>query len=138
MIVLDTNVVSELMRASPSQPVIRWFRRYPAARLYTTSVTEAEVLLGAMLLPTGRRRDAIIAAARAVLANEFSGRILNFGGGAATHYAEIVAARTRAGRPISSFDAQIAAIARVHGAQVATRNVADFTDCGIDLIDPWN
>jgi predicted nucleic acid-binding protein len=138
VIVLDTNVVSELMRVTFSQVVIRWVRRYPTARLYTTSITQAEVLVGAMLLPAGRRRDAIVAAARGILANEFSGRVLNFGGDAANHYADIVAARTRSGHPISSFDAQIAAIARAHGAQIATRNIDDFTDCGIDVLDPWN
>lgn len=137
MIILDTNVLSELMRASPSAAVLRWVNGLPIASLYVTSVTQAEILHGIHLLPRGKRRDAIASAAGDVFELDFAGRILPFGSDAAVGYAEIAASRRRAGRPISAFDAQIAAIARAHGADLATRNTADFEDCGIDVINPW-
>ena len=109
MIVLDTNVLSELMKARPAAGVVRWIGAQPAASLFTTSITQAEILHGMMLLPVGRRRATLHAHCR----------------------------RARAGRPISHFDAQIAAIAVSTGASVATRNVADFELCGVKVIDPW-
>jgi predicted nucleic acid-binding protein len=137
MIVLDTNVLSELMRRTPAADVVRWTASQPASSLYTTSVTQAEIFHGIMLLPAGRRRNALEAAAEAMFDEEFNGRILAFGSDAARPYARIAADRRRAGRPISHFDAQIAAIARSAGAGVATRNVADFGDCGVKVVDPW-
>lgn len=137
MIVLDTNVVSELMRAAPNQAVVHWVAAQPMASLYTTSITQAEVLHGILLLPPGRRRSAVEAAAAAMFREDFAGRILAFGSDAAPPYARIAAQRRRAGRPISQFDAQIAAIAAAHGAAVATRNVADFDGCGVKVVDPW-
>jgi toxin FitB len=138
MIVLDTNVVSELMRRAPAKGVVDWVAGQPAASLCVTSITQAEILHGLMLLPTRRRRSGLEAAALAMFSNEFGGRILGFGPEAAVAYAEIAARRRRAGRPFSHFDAQIAAIARVAGAALATRNVADFEGCGVAVIDPWN
>lgn len=138
MIVLDTNVVSELMRPAPAAAVVRWVDSLPATSLYTTCVTEAEILLGIALLPKGKRRDAIAAAAAAMFATDFADRVLGFGSDAARAYASIAAARRRAGRPISAFDAQIAAIARSVGASLATRNVHDFDDTGLDVVDPWD
>lgn len=137
MIVLDTNVLSELMRAAPNAAVVRWTATQPAASLYTTSITQAEILLGIMLLPAGRKRSAIETAAEAMFSEDFNGRILPFGSDAAREYARIVAARRRLGRPISAFDAQIAAIARSTASSIATRNVSDYADCGVTLIDPW-
>jgi toxin FitB len=137
MIVLDTNVISELMRATPATAVVRWVNARPATSLYVTSITQAEVLHGIQLLPRGKRRDAIAAAAAEVFEHELAGRILPFGSDAALAYAEIAAARRRAGRPISGFDAQIAAITRAHDADLATRNVGDFEGCGVDVLDPW-
>lgn len=137
MIILDTNVVSELMKPTPAQQVVEWVARCPAPTLHTTSVTQAEVLRGVALLPVGRRRTALATQARAMFEEDFKGRVLPFGADAAPVYAEIAAARQRAGRPISQFDAQIAAIARSCSAQLATRNVADFVDCGIVIVDPW-
>src|SRR5436190_22321199 len=116
MIILDTNVLSELMKPSPAAPVVGWVGAQPAASLYTTSVTQAEVLHGLMLLPGGRRRRALEAAATSMFDEEFGGRILGFGTEAAPPYARIASDRRRAGRPISHFDAQIAAIARFAGA----------------------
>ncbi|MBA3395347.1 MAG: type II toxin-antitoxin system VapC family toxin [Deltaproteobacteria bacterium] len=138
MIVLDTNVISELMRGTPSPAVVLWVNSKAATSLYTTSVTQAEILHGILLLPKGKRRDAIATAADEMFERDFASRILGFGSDAAAAYATIAATRRRAGRPIAAFDAQIAAIARSNDADLATRNIADFEDCGIDLIDPWN
>ena len=137
MIVLDTNVLSELMRPKPATTVAKWVATQSAASLFTTTITQAEILHGVLLLPEGRRRDTIGAAADAMFEEDFAGRILPFGSHAAHAYAQIAAARRRSGRPISQFDAQIAAIAFSTGAGVATRNVGDFEGCGIQVVDPW-
>jgi predicted nucleic acid-binding protein len=137
MIVLDTNVLSELMRAEPADAVMRWVAAQTATSLYTTSITQAEILHGIMLLPAGKRRSAFGAAAEAMFAEDFSGRILPFDSDAARSYARIAAARQRSGNPISHFDGQIAAIAQSAGAAVATRNVKDFDRCGVAVVDPW-
>ncbi|MGH8675785.1 MAG: type II toxin-antitoxin system VapC family toxin, partial [Burkholderiales bacterium] len=112
MIVLDTNVVSELMKSSPDESVVRWATGEPATSLYTTSITLAEILHGILLLPAGKRRAGLEAAAEAMFREDFAGRVLAFGADAARPYARIAADRRRAGRPIAHFDAQIAAIAR--------------------------
>ena len=137
MIVLDTNVLSELMRSAPDVSVTSWVATQSAANLFVTTITQAEILHGVLLLPRGRRKDAIEAAADTMFEEDFSGRILPFGSLAAHAYAEIAVARRQFGRPISQFDAQIAAIAKSAGAAVATRNVPDFEGCGIEVIDPW-
>ena len=138
MIILDTNVVSELMKAAPAERVLGWIATQPASALYTTSITEAEILHGLALLPTGKRRNALESAAEAMLSEDFAGRILPFGSDAARAYARIAADRRRAGRPISHFDAQIAAIARSAGAAIATRNVTDYDRCGVKILNPWD
>lgn len=137
MILLDTNVLSELMKPAPADGVMRWMAAQPATSLYTTSITQAEILHGVMLLPPGRRRNAIEAAAETMFREDFGGRILPFGSDAAHPYARIATERRRAGRPISHFDAQIAAIARSAGAAIATRNVTDYHECGVKVINPW-
>lgn len=137
MIVLDTNVVSELMRPAPSKRVAQWAAAQPVVSLYTTTVTEAEILHGIMLLAAGKRRAVLESAATAMFRDDFAGRILVFGSDAARAYAEIASRRRRLGHPISHFDAQVAAIARAAGASVATRNVADYAGCGVELHDPW-
>ncbi len=137
MIILDTNVVSELLRPAPTPAVEAWLTAQDGATVYFTTVGEAELRLGVALLPAGRRRSALAAAIESMLAEDFCDRILPFDRSAARAYAEIVAKRRSAGRPISQFDGQIAAIARAHAAAVATRNIADYAGCGIDLIDPW-
>jgi predicted nucleic acid-binding protein len=137
VIVLDTNVLSELMRAAPGAVVLRWMAAQPAASLYTTSITQAEILHGIMLMPAGRKRSAVEALAETMFKEDFGGRILAFGSDAAREYARICAARRRLGRPISTFDAQIAAIARSTASSIATRNVSDYADCGVTLLDPW-
>ena len=137
MILLDTNVVSELMRAAPAEPVLLWLSRQRTTALYTTAITEAEILHGVRLLPAGKRRNAVAAAADAMFREDFAGRVLPFGSDAARAYAHIAAERRRHGRPISHFDAQIAAIAEASGAELATRNTGDFDRCGVKLVDPW-
>ena len=137
MIVLDTNVISELMRTEPSSIVVRWVNSQSAASLYATSLTQAEILHGIALLPSSKRRAALATAAEAMFEGDFAGRVLAFGSDAARAYADLAAARRRAGRPISTIDAQIAAITRSRDAKLATRNVTDFDGCGVEVIDPW-
>jgi toxin FitB len=137
VIVLDTNVLSEMMRLDPDSTVAAWISAHPASSLFTTTVTQAEILYGVKLLPLAKRRSGLETALSEMFATDFAGRVLPFDQAAAQAYAEIAAARRRAGRPIAQFDAQIAAIARSRDAGVATRNVADFEGCGIGLINPW-
>jgi toxin FitB len=137
MIVLDTNVVSELMKPLPAERVSRWVALEPAGNLCTTSITQAEILHGVLLLASGRKRKALEAAVEAMFEQEFAGRVLAFDSDAARAYATIAVERRHAGRPISQFDAQIAAIARCTGAVLATRNAADFNHCGIKVVNPW-
>ena len=138
MIILDTNVVSELMRPKPSAHVLGWVAKQPAADLFTTSITEAEIFYGIELLSKGKRRESLLAAAEAMFEEDFAGRVFGFEGDAARDFSRIAAHRRALGRPISHADAQIAAIARVHRAKLATRNVADFSECSVDVIDPWS
>ncbi len=137
MIVLDTNVLSELLRPSPEPSVTASVAAQPAASVFTTAVTRAELLYGVALLPPGRRRDALRAATVAVLDKAVSGRIISFDNDAADAYVEVSATRRKLGRPISRFDAMIAAMARSNDAIVATRNTKDFDDCGVAVVDPW-
>jgi predicted nucleic acid-binding protein len=137
MIILDTNVVSELMRPAPASQVVQWVGAQPAASLYTTSITQAEILHGILILARGRRRRSLEAAAVSMFAEEFERRVLGFGSDAAPLCARIASDRRRVGRPISSFDAQIAAIALSTGSVLATRNLVDFEECGVTLVDPW-
>lgn len=137
MIVLDTNVLSEALRPRPDARVLAWMTAQPATALFTTTITCGEILYGVRLLPKSRRRDKLQNAVTAIFDEDFSGRILAFDNHAADAYADIAAARKKAGRPIGQFDAMIAAVTRSRGAALATRNTRDFVDCGIDLIDPW-
>jgi len=137
MIILDTNVVSEPLRLAPSTNVMEWIRSRPNAVMFTTTITEAELLYGIALLPQSKRRSSLESAVRREFTVQFTGRILPFDSAAAHEYAEIAATRRRAGRPISDSDARIAAIARSRGAELATRNVADFAGCGLEVINPW-
>ena len=138
MTILDTNVLSELMHPQPSSTVARWIAQQPASELFTTSITEAEIFYGIELLAKGARRDALWVAAEAMFAEDMAGRILGFGSEEARSFPRIAAHRRALGRPISHADAQIAAIARVHRARLATRNIADFSDCALQLVDPWS
>lgn len=136
MIVLDTNVASELMKPAPSGVVRDWVLAHRGAELCTTAITLAEIGYGVERLPAGRRKDLLQRTARDVFA-AFEDFVLPFDAQAAAHYPGIVAARARAGTPIDGFDAQIASICRARGAALATRDVKDFESTGVDLIDPW-
>ena len=136
MIVADTNVLSELMRPTPSPALRAWMSRPAAGDLYTTAITAAEIRYGLERLPGGRRKDRLQAAADGVFA-AFSEFVLSFDAGAAVHYARIARHRAEVGLPISGPDAQIAAICRARGAALATRNVKDFPETGVEVIDPW-
>jgi toxin FitB len=137
LIVLDTNVLSEMMRLEPDPTVVAWFSAQPSTGLFTTTITQAEILYGIELLAPVGRRSRLANVAREMFATDFAGRIFSFDQPAAQAYAEIAATRRRAGRPIAQPDAQIAAIARSRDADVATRDIADFEGCNISLIDPW-
>jgi hypothetical protein len=137
MIVLDTNIISELMRREPDPKVMAWLKDQPVAGVFTTTLTQAEIIYGLALLPAGRRRDDLLAAARPMFEVDLAGRVLPFDTDAALIYCEIAAGRKQAGKPISQIDAQIAAIVRSRGARLATRNLRDFAECGITVVDPW-
>jgi toxin FitB len=137
MIVLDTNVLSELMKSDGSLIVYAWVSKQAQASLFTTTITEAEILYGVAILPEGKRRNALAEAAHQMFAEDFEGRVLPFDTAAARVFAQIAAERKRIGRPISQFDAQIAAICYSRNAQLATRNVMDFQDCSLSILNPW-
>ena len=138
MTVLDTNVVSEVMVTSPSSAVVAWFSRVRAVdELFLTTITLAEILYGIELLPVGKRRDSLKTDAEAMFTEDYSGRILVFDEHAARAFAQIASSRRKIGRPMAEFDAQIAAIAYVHDAVLATRNTDDFEGCGIRVVNPW-
>lgn len=138
MILLDTNILSELMRAAPEAAVEQWLADQPVASVFISAITEAELRYGLALMPPGKRRSALAVEIENMLGEDFSGRILPFDSPAAVAFAEIAAERRQAGRPISQADAQIAAIARSRGAALATRNVPDFEGCGVEVINPWS
>ena len=137
MIVLDTNVVSELMRPTPAPQVEAWLATCDGSQVFFTTIGEAELRYGVALLPAGRRRTRLSQLIDQLLEHEFRSRVLPFDSQAAHSFAVIAAKRRAAGRPISQLDCQIAAIARTRGFAVATRNVQDFKGCGIDVVDPW-
>ena len=138
MIVLDTNVLSELLSPNPARQVETWLSAQDGSEIYFTAVGEAELRHGVAILPAGKRRAELSNAIEGLLGEDFRDRILPFDRAAARAYAAIAAERRAAGRPISPFDCQICAIARVNEAMVATRNTADFEDCGVVVIDPWS
>ena len=138
MFLLDTNVISETMRERADPAVRSWFRTQSRAELWTTSVTIAELLFGIESMPSGRKQKALREAVEEMLSEDFRGQILTFNLPAARHYAEIVAARQRLGRPIREMDAQIAAIARTNRATLVTRDVNDFVGCEVLVVNPWN
>lgn len=138
MIVLDTNVVSELARASPDQAVQRWIRDLPLDQLFCTTVNEAELLFGIERLPHGRRRADLLAATERLFAHLLVDRVLPFDRAAARQFAELAALQQAHGRTMQTADALIAATARAHGATlIATRDLTGFEGCGVRLVDPW-
>ena len=137
MLVLDTNMLSEIMRPEPERKIVDWIVRQPSDELFTAVVCQAEILSGLAIMPSGRRRVELEEAARAMFADDFDGRILPFDTEAASAYAEMLAARRKAGRPGGTIDLRLATIARVRGASVVTRNVADFEGVGVAIVNPW-
>jgi predicted nucleic acid-binding protein len=137
MIVLDTNVISELMRPNGDPRVVAWADGHPTDDLYLTAITVAELAYGVQRLPDGKRRSDLAERLRRILAEGFAGRILPFDDEAAACYPQVVVSRERRGLSTTMADAQIAAICRSRAAGLATRNTKDFTDAGIRVIDPW-
>ena len=137
MIVLDTNVISEVMKPSPSAFVLDWLNQENSERLYLTSVSLGEIEYGLRILPEGHRRRELQDRFRRFVASAFALRVLGYDEQAAQFYGEVMAARRALGRPMSALDGQIAAIAKAHGAAVATRNIRDFEHCGVELMDPF-
>ena len=137
MFLLDTNVVSELLRPSPDPAVETWVGNCRATHLYFSAIGEAELRYGVAILPAGRRQTALASAIEAILLEDFHERILAFDSGAARAYADMAAARRAAGRTVSPADCQIAAIARSRDLTVATRNVRDFESFDVEVVDPW-
>jgi predicted nucleic acid-binding protein len=136
--ILDTNILSAMMRLQLEPPVATWISAQPAGMLFTTSLSQAEILSGLAILPDGRRRRDLEATARIMFMEDFDGRVLPFDMKAAAAYADIFASRRRAGRPAATVDLMIASVARSHGASVVTRDTGGFEECGVTLINPWD
>lgn len=137
MIILDTNVLSALMRTEPEAAVVRWLDHQPAESIWITSITLFEARLGLAPLPKGRRRQSLESAFDRLLEEDLENRVLDFDRAAATEAAALAAARQRAGRTVDMRDTQIAGIALARRAALATRNVRHFRDLGVTVIDPW-
>jgi predicted nucleic acid-binding protein len=135
--ILDTNILAAMMRLQLESEVATWIAAQPAELLFTTSLSQAEILSGLAVMSDGRRRD-LEAAVRIMFLEDFNGRVLPFDMKAATTYADIFASRRRAGRPATTMDLMIASVARSHGASMVTRDTRGFEDCGIALINPWD
>ena len=137
MIILDTNVLSECLKPHPNSNVLAWMESQPRSAMFTTTIVEAEILYGMNLLPNGARKSALRLAAKAMFDQDLADHVITFDRDCAEAYAEIAATRRELGKPISQFDAMIAAVARSRGATLATRNDRDFADCGLVVINPW-
>jgi predicted nucleic acid-binding protein len=137
VIILDTNVLSALMRTTPEAAVVRWLDQQPAESIWITSITLFEARLGLALLPKGRRRQSLESAFNRLLEEDLENRVLDFDSAAATEAAALAATRWRAGRPVDMRDTQIAGIALARRASLATRNVRHFQDLSVTVIDPW-
>ena len=137
MIILDTNVLSALMRTDPETSVVEWLNKQPTESVWITSITLFEARFGLALLPRGRRRQALEEAFAQVLKEDLENRVLDFDSAAATEAATLAAERQKAGRPVDLRDTQIASIALVRRATLATRNVRHFQDLKIPIVDPW-
>lgn len=137
LILIDTNVISEMMRPNPAPQVLAWFGGQDASTLYLSAVGAAELRRGAAILPAGKRRNLLIAQVDAMIAEDFAGRVIPFDSEAAVAFDAVDVDRRNAGRPITLAYCPIAATARAHGAAIATRNVTDVEDCGVQVMNPW-
>ena len=137
VIILDTNVLSALMRTTPDPPVVAWLDRQPFESIWITSITLFEAHLGLRLLPRGARQRALAATFVRVLEEDLEGRVLDFDGAAATEAASLAAIRQKAGRPVDLRDTQIAGISLARHATLATRNVRHFAGLSVPIVNPW-
>jgi len=137
MILLDTNVLSELMRAKPVPEVLAWVDAQPSGKLFICAITVAEILYGIARMPDGKRKQGLLELATLMFEEDFAGRILPFDTEAAVHYAGLAAESEAKGKVVDMADGQIAAIAALHDARVATRNVRNFDYLGVPVINPW-
>ncbi|MBY0545376.1 MAG: type II toxin-antitoxin system VapC family toxin [Gammaproteobacteria bacterium] len=137
MIILDTNVISEMMKSEPSIKVLDWLDRQEITQLFVTTITIAEISYGLDVLPKGKRKTALEVAFHTTLLEAFNYRILSFDEIAAHQYGKIMGQRKKTGHPLSILDGQICAIASAHDAAIATRNIRDFVDCDVELINPF-
>jgi predicted nucleic acid-binding protein len=138
VIVIDTNVLSALMREVPEPPVVEWLDRQAAESIWITSITLFESRLGIALLPKGRRRQSVEAAFGKLMTEDLEGRVLDFDQPAAEAAAQLAAARQRQGKAIDMRDTQIAGIVTARRAEFATRNVRHFSDLNVAVINPWD
>jgi predicted nucleic acid-binding protein len=137
MIILDTNVISELFKPLPDAKVALWMETLASSESFTTTITRGELLFGLYRMPEGQRRTTLLQGLGRIFESRLSGRVLPYDEVAADAYAQISASRRKQGRPTSQSDEMIAGIVRSRGATLATRNMRDFEDCGIALINPW-
>jgi predicted nucleic acid-binding protein len=137
MRILDTNVVTETMKETPAPAVVSWLNDQKPSTLFLTTITLGEIGFGIRIMPEGKRRRFLQESFEKLIAEAFLGRILAFDEGAARAYSEVMGRRREIGRPLAALDGQIAAIARVRGYAVVTRNVRDFVACGVEVIDPF-
>lgn len=137
MIVLDTNVISALMRTEPEKPVVKWLDSQPAASVWITAITVMEIRFGLQTMPTGRRQEALIRAFELMLKSMIEGRIASFDAEAGLHAAQLMAQRKRKGRPAEVRDTMIAGIVLANRATLATRNTQHFEDLAVTVINPW-
>ena len=138
MIIIDTNVISEMMKPSPVTAVLDWFNEQEAVSLYLTTITIGEIGYGIRALPDGKRRRLLAEGFEALLTAAFENRILDFDEAAARRYGDVMGSRKEMGRPLGSLDGQIIAIARANTCAVATRNIRDFEYCGLTIINPFD
>lgn len=137
MILLDTNVISELMKPAPSEKVTAWVDCQQTCDLFITSITVAEINYGLNAIENGKRRQSLEQRFERAILEAFKSRILSFDEPAAFLYGEIMSYRKMLGRPMSILDGQICSIAKLHDATIATRNIRDFTDCDVELVNPF-
>lgn len=137
MIILDTNVISEILKANPNPQVLNWLSALPSTHLFSTTITRGELLYGVFIMPKGKRRNILHRLIKDIFEIDFANQLLGFDNAAADSYAEIAASRKESGQPINQFDAMIAGIAHSRGADLATRNTKDFLNCRINVVDPW-
>lgn len=137
MLVLDTNVISELFKSTPDPKMMAWVGNLPGEGLFTTTITRGELQFGLYCMPEGRRRSDLLGDLTRLFEQKLAGHVLAYDDAAADAHAAIAAARRVKGRLVGQADMMIAGIARSRGATLATRNVRDFEDCGVELINPW-